>query len=140
VVPSGEKVILDKIGNHCRGTTFLSGNSLINNDLITVFDRITAPMDGVYFGRFDLKVKSLNDLYTGENIRIMEVNGTTSEPAHIYDPEISFIQAQRSILFNTRLVYEIAIQNHNNGYAYTPFKDALKMVTGHIKSRSVNAG
>ena len=138
MVPSGEKLVLDKIGNHCRGTAFYNGNHLINSALIHVFDVISATMDGVYFGRFDLKVKSLDDLYKGTNIRIMEFNGTTSEPAHIYDPGLSFWQAQKSILYNTHLVYKIARQNHYNGYAYTPFKNALKMVTGHIKSRSVN--
>jgi len=86
VLKKGEGKVLEPIGNHCRGTKFIDNNFLINEKLNEVFDRICLPIKGFYYGRFDLKVKSIADLYIGKNIRIMELNGASSEPGHIYDP------------------------------------------------------
>ncbi len=133
ILAPGEVATLEKIGNHCKGTKFLNGNQLINSKLVEVFDNIASNMPGFYFGRFDLRVPSLNDLYEGKNIKILEVNGTTSEPAHIYNPGYGFLKAQRDILFHTRLVYRIAMHNHNAGIPFTPFREALRIVTEHMK-------
>jgi len=133
VLSPGEKLLLEPIGNHCRGTKFLNGNDLINEELVKVFDTIAKNMDGFYFGRFDLKVKSLEDLYDGKNIRIMEVNGTTSEPAHIYDPEYKLVNAYRDIFYNMKLVSIIAKQNNKKGIAYTPFKEFYRVVKNHLR-------
>ncbi|TND05098.1 MAG: hypothetical protein FD123_3718 [Bacteroidetes bacterium] len=120
VLPAGERLLLEPIGNHCRGTKFLDGSGMIDERLIAVFDRIASGMEGFYFGRFDLKVSSVEDLYAGRNIRIMEVNGTTSEPAHIYDPRMNLPKAYRAIFHNMKLVYCIARQNRAGGVSYTP--------------------
>jgi len=65
VIPAGISYKLEPIGNHNRGTKFLDGNHLINDQLIEVFREISKPLDGYYYGRFDIKVKSINDLYEG---------------------------------------------------------------------------
>ena len=59
---------LQPIGNHCLGTKFLSGQHLINAQLIKVFDAIADDIPGFYFGRFDLKVSDLESL-----IRVKEL-------------------------------------------------------------------
>ena len=35
-----------------------------------------------------MKVNSIEDLYEGRNIKIMELNGVSSDPGHIYDRTI----------------------------------------------------
>ena len=80
-----EKVLLEPIGNHCRGTRFINFNHVINEDLNTAFDKISLPIKGFYYGRFDLKAKTIDDFQKGNFIKIMELNGASSEPGHIYD-------------------------------------------------------
>lgn len=78
VLPSGEKIELVSIGNHFRGTKFIDGSDLINNELSAVFDSIAKKIEGFYFGRFDLRTASLDDLYKGK-VMIMELNGCGAE-------------------------------------------------------------
>ncbi|MDN4164162.1 hypothetical protein QWY31_01550 [Cytophagales bacterium LB-30] len=132
-IPSlGESVLLEPIGNHCRGTKFLNGNHLITPSLNQVFGQIVERMEGFYFGRFDMKVSSWEDLQAGKNIRIMEVNGTTSEPAHIYDPSYSLRQAYKDIFYHMRLVQKIAVQNIKKGVKTTPKGEFLSVLRKHF--------
>jgi len=111
VLPKGEKLMLEEIGNHCRGTTFTNENHLINDQLIKVFDKIATTIPDFYYGRFDLKVRSLEDFYKGQCIKIFELNGVNSEPAHIYEPGFSLIQAYKDVYENQKIVYEISKEN-----------------------------
>lgn len=106
-----QEVLIEPIGNHCRGTEFINRNDLIKEEIHTVFDKISHAIEGFYYGRFDLKVQHLDDLYTGNNIKIMELNGVSSEPAHIYDANYSLIQAYKDILHHWRIMNEIYQQN-----------------------------
>jgi hypothetical protein len=135
IPPSGKKEELESIGNHCKGTRFINGERLINKQLVSVFDEITATMDGFYFGRFDLKVKSISDLYKGENIKILEVNGTTSEPAHIYGAGMTLWKAYKDIFFNMKIVNEIAIENHKTGIEYMSIGEVIKIASQHFRMK-----
>jgi hypothetical protein len=116
-----ETILIEPIGNHCRGTEFINANHLINAQLLTVFDKIAAQIPGFYYGRFDLKVNSLDDLYAGKNIKIMELNGVTSEPAHIYGSDMNLLKAARSVIFHSSILFKIAMQNKKRGVEFTPF-------------------
>lgn len=136
VIPlSGQGVLLEPVGNHCKGTRFINGENLINEKLVAVFDEIVSTMNGFYFGRFDLKVKSLDDLYQGKNIKILEVNGTTSEPAHIYGEGMTLWKAYVAIFHNMKIVNDIAIANHRKGEKYMAITEVLKTVLQHFKMK-----
>jgi D-alanine-D-alanine ligase-like ATP-grasp enzyme len=126
LIPAGISYKLEPIGNHNRGTKFLDGNHLINDKLVEVFREISKPLDGYYYGRFDMKVNSIEDLYEGKNIKIIELNGTNSEPAHIYDPDYSLFKAYKVIIQHMRLVYEISMENRKLGVKPDSFKDIMK--------------
>ncbi len=111
ILPLNEELLLEEIGNHCRGTAFYNSNDLINAKLVKLFDQIAEPIEEFYYGRIDLKVSSIEDLYQGKNIKIMEVNGVNSEVTHIYDPEYSLLRAYKDVAYNLDLVYRIAKQN-----------------------------
>ena len=115
IVPDGEVVVLEEIGNHCRGTKFLDANELINDKLNEVFDRIVTEVPGFHYGRFDLKVKSLEDLYACRNIRIFELNGINSEAAHIYDPKHTIFYAYKAVFNEYKIVYSLARQVKKTG-------------------------
>lgn len=118
ILPKGEKLMLEPIGNHNRGTEFLNGNELINKTLIKVFDNISKSLEGFYYGRYDLKFKSFEDLYQGKNIKILEINGVNSEPAHIYDPDYRIVSAYKDVFKHMRIIYLIGKYNHKNGIKY----------------------
>jgi hypothetical protein len=134
VIKSGEKRILEPIGNHCRGTKFLDDNHLLNSTLDEVFDKIAIPIDGFHYGRFDMKVKSIADLYEGKNIRIMELNGVSSEPGHIYDPKNTLWAAYRDLAQHWKIIADISIQQQRRGIMPVPFGILWKVVKGHFVS------
>lgn len=121
----GEKVVLEPIGNHCRGTTFLDANDLNDPRLLNTFSKIARNIDGFYFGRFDIRTASIAELYEGKAFKILEVNGIWSEPAHIYDPNYSLWKAYKEILKHHKIMYRISKINHRNNIPYMSLKDAL---------------
>ena len=116
------------IGNHCRGTTFFSGNHLINEHLISVFDKIALNIDGFYFGRFDIRCESVEELYQGENFKILELNGAGSEPSHIYHPGFPLSSAYSVIFHHLSVLYRISKMNKQRGIPYMSFREGMKMV------------
>lgn len=128
ILASGEIQIIEHIGNHCRGTTFVNCNHLINKELINVFNEISKPLQGIYYGRFDLKVNSLEDLYAGENIKIMELNGVNSEPTHIYEPNYGLFRAYQDVVFCWKTISKISLQNQKKGVPLASSKAFLKML------------
>ncbi len=126
VLNKGEALILEPIGNHCRGTRFINRNDLIEDKLNVVFDAICLPIDGFFFGRFDLKVTSEEDLIKGLNIKIMELNGVSSEPGHVYDVDFSIWKAYSSIIWHWKRLAEIAFINKTNGFKTASFKEILR--------------
>ena len=125
VIPSGEVVLLVTIGNHCLGTTFLDGCHLINEQLSTTFDTISKQVEGFYFGRYDLRCSTVEDLYSG-NIKIMELNGCGAEPAHIYQPGYSIFKAVGVLFTHWRNIFLIARQNRKRGFTFTSIKEGYK--------------
>lgn len=121
VLGDGELFLLEPIGNHCRGTTFLSGQSLINSKMVEVFDNITSHIKGFNIGRFDLKIDNITDLYTGAHIKILELNGVTSEPGHIYDPSCTLKEAYRALFEHYTLLFKIGKLNNKLGFTNSPF-------------------
>ncbi len=132
VLPEGEKRNLEPIGNHSRGTKFLSGMNLLNDRLVAVFDDVSKNIEGFYFGRFDLKVKSTEDLYEGNNIKILELNGVTSEPAHIYDPSYSIWKAWSEAARNMKMMFRVCKANMKKGVKVTPFFEMFRLVRAHF--------
>ncbi|WP_317899595.1 hypothetical protein [Aurantibacillus circumpalustris] len=117
-----EKVLLEPIGNHCRGTRFINFNHIINQNLHEVFDEISLPINGFYYGRFDLKAKSVEDLQKGISIKIMELNGASSEPGHIYDSDYTLINAYKDLLAHWKRLADISAMNIKKGEQAVSFK------------------
>lgn len=135
VLPEGVYENLQPIGNHCLGTKFFSGQHLINSELVSVFDEISRGIEGFNFGRFDLKVSSIDDLYAGENIKVMELNGVTSEPGHIYDPNFNLLRAYKDTIISMKTSCRVSIENMKNGAKVTPFWTMIRLLRGHFSEK-----
>jgi hypothetical protein len=123
ILPKGQKLELVSIGNHALGTKFLNGNHLINGKLSATFDQISKQIDGFYFGRFDLRCATIEDLYEGR-VSIVELNGCGAEPAHIYDPDFKLYKAIGVLFLHWKTIFEIARENHKLGVKYISHKEA----------------
>jgi len=115
VPAAGESVQLVEIGTHCRGAIFVDGGETITPDLEEVIDRIAKTFDGFFFGRFDIRVPSRQDFMAGRNLKIVELNGVTSEATHIYDPKHSLFDAYRVLFQQWRIAFEIGDRNRMRG-------------------------
>jgi hypothetical protein len=124
IIPENEKLELVSIGNHALGTRFINANHLINQRLSDTFDSISSHIPEFYFGRFDLRCASLEDLYMG-NVKIMELNGCGAEPAHIYDQDFSIWRAMAVLVVHWHRIFKISRANKKRGISYISHRDAL---------------
>jgi D-alanine-D-alanine ligase-like ATP-grasp enzyme len=125
VPASGERVQLVEIGTHCRGAIFLDGGDTITPSLEEVIDRIAKTFDGFFFGRFDMRVPSRQDFMAGRNMKIVELNGVTSEATHIYDPKFSLFDAYRVLFQQWQIAFEIGDLNRARGVQPASVGDLL---------------
>lgn len=133
---SGQKVKVEAIGNHCLGTKFIDANSYITSDLNRVFDEIVADYDGFCYGRFDLKVSSLQDFLEGRNIRIFELNGVSSEPGHVYDPKHTVFYAYRELYRHWHIIFKICRENVRNGFKIAPAREVFGAGIRHFRQKA----
>ena len=120
-----EEILLEPIGNHNRGTAFLNGSHLINDQLHEVFDEISWKIEGFHYGRFDIRCSSVEALNRGE-LKIMELNGAASEPAHIYSPGFSIVEGYKSLFHHWKVLFKISRANHKKGIEYMSFKTGME--------------
>jgi hypothetical protein len=131
---TNERVALDIIGNHSKGTRFINGNHLIDKQLEQTFDAIAQQIPGFYYGRFDIKCDSLEALRQGQDLIILEINGVCSEPTHIYDPEsITYLGALRTILEHWTLVARISRANLRRGAKCLPAWQMIRIIRQGLK-------
>lgn len=116
VLSHGETKLLEPIGNHCRGTAFLNANQLINERVNVIFDEISASYEDFFYGRYDLKVASLDDFQNGKNIKIMELNGISADPGHIYDPDYKLFTAYIDLSWHWKRLADIHLENKKRGH------------------------
>lgn len=136
VIPAGEIFYLSYAGNHNRGAHFTNLHKEINASLLAVFDELSHYTGQFYYGRYDIKTSSIEDLKLGKNFQIIEFNGCGAEPNHIYDCGMNIWQAYGEILRHWKALYRISRYNHRNGTPYWSFKRGwqfLKQSQKHFK-------
>lgn len=129
-IPAKDEIVpLGEIGNHCKGTIFLDGRDIIDEKMVAVFDKINEETAGVSYGRYDLRCRSLEDLRTGEGLKILELNGVAAEATHIYDPRnSSYFAIIRSIANQWRIIRKIGVANYKRGgYIMKPWPMILAL-------------
>lgn len=112
VLKNDEGLILVPYGNHVRGAKFLDDSRNIDDELTTTIDSICKKVNGFYFGRLDIRYNTWEELKQGKNFSIIELNGSGSEPTHIYDPKHSIFWAWKEIIKHWKILYRISRMNH----------------------------
>lgn len=135
IIPAGEVFYLSFAGNHNRGAKFTNLHHLIDDNLIQVFDKISLNTD-FYYGRYDIKTQSIEDLKAERNFTILEYNGAGAEPNHIYDCDMSLWQAYKTILHHWKVLYQISKYNALHGHTYWSYWEGqrfLRAAKKHFK-------
>jgi hypothetical protein len=96
--------------------------------LLKVFDDLSHYTGNFYYGRYDIKCTSVDDLKKGINFSILEYNGSGAEPHHIYGNGYSLWEAYRILLHHWNVLYKISRKNHSNGIPYWSFWKGLRFL------------
>lgn len=129
VLEQGERFKVVEIGSHCRGSVFLDGNRHITEALTDLIDGLSQKIEGFNFGRYDVRVPNVADLEVGQNIKVFEVNGVTSESTNVYDPQNSVFDAYQVLFKQWRQAFDIGRQAISLGAPKVSFKQFL----AHLK-------
>lgn len=127
VIPAGEVYLLSYAANHNRGAFFYNLSERIHDGMRERFDALSTHTD-FYYGRYDLKVRSIDDFCAGGEYSILEFNGCGAEPNHIYDCNKRLFQAYRVILQHWSALYAISRYNHQRGHRYWGFWKGLNFL------------
>lgn len=127
VLPAGERRELVPYGNHCRGAAFYDERAEITPALEDAINHIASQIEGFNYGRFDLRCTSLDVLAAGRNFSILELNGGSAEPAHIYEAGFSFWEGQRTLMRHFRLLREVAVVYMKQGQGTIGWKDFIAL-------------
>ena len=116
VMPKGKLYLLSPALNLSRGGKLVSLEHEKDERLLNIFDNLSHYAKHFYYGRYDIKCKSIEDLKQGQHFSILEYNGCGAEPHHAYGNGNSLWQAYRIFLHHWKVLYKIAEHNHRNGF------------------------
>ena len=133
ILPVGEKRNLVPYGNHIRGSKFVDHSHLISEKLTETIDNLCKEIPSFYFGRLDIMYDNWPDLENGKNFMVVEVNGASSEPTHIYDPGHSIFFGWRELMRHVRYMYQISAINHKKGVPYLTHKSGVKEYRDYVE-------
>ncbi|RBO85879.1 D-alanine--D-alanine ligase [Marinomonas aquiplantarum] len=116
VPEADEEFQLAFAGSHSRGAIFRDGNQYITEALTRKLDLLLKDVKGYYYGRLDIKFDNLHDFMKGEKFTILELNGASSEAAHIWDRNASLRSIFSVLLKQYRLLYSIGAKQKKRGH------------------------
>lgn len=135
VPAEGEVVPLTDIGNHARGTIFLDGRWVLTPEMEAAFEKVSRSFDGFHFGRFDVRVPSVEEFRAGRGFKIIELNGATAECTHMYDPQYGFGFAQLTLRNQWRIQFEIGAANRARGIKPPTVLQLARMLVDYEPAR-----
>lgn len=127
VPAKGEVVRLTTIASLRVGALYRDGKGYITPALRDRFDAIARSMPDFFYGRFDVRFRTIDELANGEGFYIIEVNGAAAEAIHIWDPELTLGDAYRSLFQQLDLMFEIGDRNRARGFKPMTPRDLLGM-------------
>ena len=132
IIPEGETRTISDIGNHARGSLFVNASEKISEQLTTTIDNLCRQFKGFYFGRLDIRFHSWEHLEQGKDFAVIELNGSGSEPTHIYDPDNTIFEAWKEIRLHWKLMQEISSYHHATGVPYLTMKEGIQLFRDHL--------
>jgi hypothetical protein len=138
ILVPGEALTLTRLGTHRLGAIFLDGAKHATPALREALDAMSRQYDGFWFGRYDLRAATVADLEAGL-FRVVELNGISSEAAHIYDPRYSLFDAWRTLVRQWKLAFEIGSKNVALGARPASLREIATLVRRHANATKRHA-
>ena len=98
------------------GSVYRDARHLITTALSERIDEISRDIEGFYFGRFDVRFRSVDELLAGRDFSIIELNGAGAEVLHIWDGRVRTLDAYRTLWRQYREAFEIGAINRGLGH------------------------
>ena len=111
VLPAGETFILSHASNRSQGARLVNLDHEIDEQLCSVFDQISLYSKSFFYGRYDLKCRSIASLKEGKDFSILEYNGAGAGIQHVYGNHYSIFRACRMIVQHWEKLYRISAYN-----------------------------
>lgn len=132
IIPENEVIILVPFGSHTRGAKFIDISTEVTEKLAQKIDEICTKVNGFYYGRLDVMYENIELLKNGENFKIIEINGSKSEPTHMYDPKHSIFFAWKEITKHWKIMAKISRKNHQAGFPYLNIKEGFSALKNNL--------
>lgn len=132
---AGEEIRVEPIGNHCRGTLFHDAKDMRTPALELAVDQLIGATTGIHYGRLDVRSESEAALRAGR-FTVVELNGVSSEPGHIYDPSFSIWQCWSELIRHVRRIGPISEQLLAQGVEPASLRDLIERCGTHFGWRS----
>ena len=126
VLPAGQPFRLTFAGSHSRGCIFRDGREFITPELEAAFDEVVDGLPEYYYGRIDIRFRDINSLMNGENYYILEINGASSEAAHIWDSRSTLKEVYRVLFYQYRTLFRLGWLNRRRGVRPPSLKQLLQ--------------
>lgn len=133
---AGEVIELTQVGAHSRGTIFLDAKDLHTPELERAINTISTAYEGFDFGRFDIRSPSAEALRRGEGIRVLEVNGVTSEATHMYDRRYGFFAAHAILRRQWRMAFALADERIRAANRPATVSEVIRAVRAEKRTRN----
>jgi hypothetical protein len=128
VIPEGEVFYLFHAANRNRGAHLVNLKPEADAELLAFFDRLCDYSGAFYYGRYDVKCTSLDDLKQGKNYTILEYNGAGAAPNHVYHRGLTIWEAWREVSRHWKYLYDISYYNHRMGVPYWPLLKGVRFL------------
>lgn len=136
VPKEGEKLILTELGTHCLGAIFEDARDWITDELTTTLDQAGLSYPQFNFGRYDIRVPDEESLKKGVGLVILELNGVTGEPAHIYQPNYPLRKGIQDLRRHYQLASSIGQALREQGQPAAKFKDLWQVAQLHRQTNN----
>ena len=132
ILKAGETFILSDALNLSRGGRLVNINHEIDERLLKLFDDLSH-YTNFYYGRYDIRCTSIEDLKQRKNFSILEFNGCGGEAHHVYSG-YSFFEACRILIDHWNILYEVSKRNRAKGiqpWKYSEGQDFILKAHSH---------
>ncbi|MBK8500184.1 MAG: hypothetical protein IPL52_15520 [Flavobacteriales bacterium] len=134
IAAAGERILVEPIGNHCRGTAFFDASQLATPELRTALQVLLTVTSGIHYGRFDVRCENEAALQAGR-FTVIELNGVSSEPGHIYDPERSVWWCWQELLRHVRRIGALSERLQHMGHEPASAMTVVRRCMQHFATK-----
>lgn len=99
-----------------QGGIYIDLTDEITPELTEVIDQISLDIPNFYYGRFDVKCQSLDELLLGKSFKILEINDMYSEDGRLYSCNTELLSRVKRQLALQKEILQIAAANRDRGH------------------------